>query len=678
MTTRELLCCCGRACDNTAHNYTVLEELERDVHEAGTIGQTLLQRYEGHVAQSSREREKLLLAMESLENNKSALEASNAKIIVENRALLDQLEGLNSAIAESDLHISTLNETLDVTRQELQKLGSLAQKATQLERELTSLESERAQLDIELASSREDKQAATQRWRRAESTIVFLQNQIDMMDQDAIDQSQKNKQTETCMVRLDKTAGGMPSAHPPYDTDTSSTSREKSTKSDGMVISHFVKEILEDNSNLQLGLLELKEMFLESSSEVKTLRARLDLDAETSEDSRLPMKSLQAELYESSDGGGKLETVPELHVHHHYHQPKQNSRRPRRRRFNQTFMLSNRSGTSALPKDNHDATNATDYDGSASADQPSASGYVGHYPRSSVYSARTESSYAASTFSTSPRGFPSIFDSVENVFDSTRATTPASSAPGSPLLPAHHEQSFELRQEMAYGIRQARTPPSHQSDASSAMAGAILRARESHSANITKSDLHQSHGPEAVINARLRRASSQNSLISISGMDIHTTQKRHTRMQACPALLLNTGRLPPTSTSITLSAATAVPQLFDLGMSNEGESSASLLRHQMRARGHDQEASSLRRMGDWVFGKRGRDTLSTDSTDNSGSVIGEEDASLEKDHAAGFRSPGINQPGPIFGMLKPQPAPINVRPTDIDSSLLKETLLGNL
>ena len=271
----ELRCSCGRTtCAFLAHNVTLLEDLERDVHEAGKAGHALLERHEQYIQESSQERARLLSAMDVLEKNKEALEASNARIIEENRNLLDQLEEMNSAVADSDIHISSLKTTLESTQSELQRLNSLAHKATQLEMELTSLESERAKLDVELASNKEDKKSAVQRWRRAESTIGTLQDQIDAMEKEAREERERHEEVLS-RVERQRTVN----LHLSTNTATARASGVAHSGEDavgGGVVTHFVKDILQDNSNLQLGILELKELLLASNSEVTNLRSQLE------------------------------------------------------------------------------------------------------------------------------------------------------------------------------------------------------------------------------------------------------------------------------------------------------------------------------------------------------------------------------------------------------------------
>jgi hypothetical protein len=112
------------------------------------------------------------------------------------------------------------------------------------------------------------------------------------------------------------------------------------------VVSHFVKDILLDNANLQHGILELREMLDNSNEEVGRLRDQLKVHQPVSsspENTTTP--TLQKELEMEAEAEAEAEIMnQELHIHHHYHGPKitknlpkvQASRRPKKKRFSLT------------------------------------------------------------------------------------------------------------------------------------------------------------------------------------------------------------------------------------------------------------------------------------------------------------------------------------------------------
>src|SRR4051812_48853876 len=104
--------------------------------------QALLVRHEAYMVDAERDRLEMSAKIEKLETDKRELEAENAKTIEENRGLLDQLEGLNGTVAESEAHIKALEATLQSTHQELRRLEGLAARTHDLEVQLAQLEQE--------------------------------------------------------------------------------------------------------------------------------------------------------------------------------------------------------------------------------------------------------------------------------------------------------------------------------------------------------------------------------------------------------------------------------------------------------------------------------------------------------------------------------------------------------
>jgi chromosome segregation ATPase len=138
--------------------------------------QNLLYRHEAYVADSERERREMVATIESLERDKMELEAKNAQTIKANRDLLDQLETLNSAVADSDASIQALEDTLRSAEHEIERLNALAARTQILEQQLIDLEREQAYLQTSLDNKMVDERTAIQRWRNAERTIGDLQD----------------------------------------------------------------------------------------------------------------------------------------------------------------------------------------------------------------------------------------------------------------------------------------------------------------------------------------------------------------------------------------------------------------------------------------------------------------------------------------------------------------------
>src|SRR5690242_13472336 len=70
--------------------------------------QALLHRHESYVAEAEENRQRLEASVNALEREKCQVLAENARIVEENRSLLEQLEGLNKAVSESDEHVQSL------------------------------------------------------------------------------------------------------------------------------------------------------------------------------------------------------------------------------------------------------------------------------------------------------------------------------------------------------------------------------------------------------------------------------------------------------------------------------------------------------------------------------------------------------------------------------------------
>ncbi len=75
--------------------------------------QALLVRHEAYMAEAEEERSKLIANVNKLEAENKHLEATNTRIIEENRGLLNQLEDINDTVTESNAQVQTLTTTLN-------------------------------------------------------------------------------------------------------------------------------------------------------------------------------------------------------------------------------------------------------------------------------------------------------------------------------------------------------------------------------------------------------------------------------------------------------------------------------------------------------------------------------------------------------------------------------------
>ncbi|KAH8178091.1 hypothetical protein LIA77_03173 [Sarocladium implicatum] len=337
-----LHCCCGRSdCALLKRNSTVLETVEKDVHTAAQLGQALLARHEAYMADAERDRLDLTSRIERLEHDKQELEAENASKIQENRNLLDQLEALNSTVADSDIKIKSLEASLLSSQQAVRRLESAAARAADAERHLAILEEEQLKLRGELVSTQEESRSHSQRCKEAQRGILNMQDQLERMEKEArleqerhaevVDRMERQREVEK---QLDRAAGRLKGA-----AATKSMAHAKNGAGNN-VVGHFVRDLLEDNANLQLGIAELREMLMNSNDEIQSLREQLEqhqpVDADDNRDvSATP--TLKAELEPEQDTPTANRLSQELHIHHHYHvTPKQELRKPKKKRLGLT------------------------------------------------------------------------------------------------------------------------------------------------------------------------------------------------------------------------------------------------------------------------------------------------------------------------------------------------------
>ena len=238
--------------------------------------QALLARHETYMAEAEEERRKMGAQIDGLESEKRELEASNAKTIEENRYLLNQLEELNNNVADSDAQINALTATLESTRKELTKLSSLAAQASQLEAQLTVMEAEQSGLQGQVTEKVEEAHTNTQRWKSAERTVSALSEQVDHIEKEAREEKDRHAEIVARLERRRTVERELESAAGRLKGAAAATTMGRGNGS-GTVISSFVKDILQDNANLQMGIVELREMLTGSNEEVENLREQMML-----------------------------------------------------------------------------------------------------------------------------------------------------------------------------------------------------------------------------------------------------------------------------------------------------------------------------------------------------------------------------------------------------------------
>lgn len=281
------------------------------------------------MADAERERVELNVRIERLEMDKLELEAENASKIEENRTLLEQLEALNNTLCDSDVKIKGLESSLLSSQQVVRRLEAAANRAADAERHLAMLEDEQEKLLNELRNSKDDARTHAQRFKEAQRGIMDMQDQLERMEEEARQERVRHSEVMERMERqreiekqLDTAAGRLKGA--------AATKSIQEHKNGSKIVGHFVRDLLQDNANLQLGMAELREMLMNSNDEIQSLRDQLMHHQPIPQETSSRASTLRAELEPMLDGPSLSQ---ELHIHHHYHvNPKQEHRKPKKKR----------------------------------------------------------------------------------------------------------------------------------------------------------------------------------------------------------------------------------------------------------------------------------------------------------------------------------------------------------
>ena len=626
------------------------------------------------MVEAEEERQRMSSTIDGLEDERKELEQSNARVIAENRDLLNQLEQLNSQIVDSDIEIQSLNSTLAATRLELQRLTSLTNRAEQLEKQLYEIEIDHAELLAKQSDTEDENRMAIQRWKKAEGTIIYLQDQIDRIEKEAQEERQRHVEVMGRLERrravereLEKAAGRLKGA-----VITKSLNQQPGTN----VVSHFVRDILQDNANLQNGVVELREMLMGSNLEVENLREQLLLHQPV--ESRV--STLKAELSaaevptnEATETG--FDSVPELHVHHHYHASDLTVKWPRKKRPTITSGHFTPGGTLS-PRHRR----SKDWRVSTSSANTILSQTSVTVPtnRWSMQTAQTGYSYAPSSMPSSPRRNSSVFDPMDALFDS-RPSTPDSSVTGSTspmqLMP---EKQFSTLSRGLANHRSVSTPAPLQllqtgqeprSNDLEETSQTLLRSP--HSTILEEPDFASDNvSPDSFALSFSRpvhrRAASHESLFSLS------ESQRPLKSQASQVFDMTSKGFSPIAHSPITARLSAKPTVvhatanaaLDTPSRHQRQNSTlakSLLSQVVSPQDHPTAKKSS---GNWVWSKWGRAPIPTPKSPQT------PQSPLE----AMLRSPGVNQSGWIRGLKPPKPTPSSIQPKKIDREALKDAL----
>lgn len=671
--------------------------------------QALLHRHESYMAEADEDRQRFLTSIDGLEREKRHALAENARIVEENRGLLDQLDGLNQALADSDAHVKTLTATLEKTDAELRKLTVSAARVADLEEQLSLMESEQSKLHETLLSVEEDKRSAVQRWKKAECTLRDLHDQVDKIEKESREERERHTELVQRLERqravereLDGAAGRLKGA--------AAASELGRNQGGTNVVSRFVRDILQDNANLQIGVMELRDMLESSNQEVQSLRDQILSHQPLATEGDEPEQQLPT-LSEELDAKEPTRAPQEFHIHHHYHTPSPKrekgslSRRGKKRRPLQGNLsaLRSASGTHLSPKMRHQRY-PSNSSTSTILSQTSAS--IPPTP-SRRWSSQTPADVSISSSPQSAYRSSSIFDRDWGI-ESSQATSPESTILSSPIIgvctrKGAIEQAYRSLNGLE-DIDQATDGgggddnPDYSNDRM-ALQPAIPEEVED--------SLHAGYADDVFTHTPRCRSASHDSLFSVAGMDIHTpkTSRMGDLHSTLPLRIprriispsLETFSTPPIASTTTITAGREPAKSGD-------RSSKSLLASVVAGTNHDrseavsvvsaesgstdsdatatQKTSSLgRRMGGWVKGRWGAAPVSPNEATPGVSGAASSKASIRKAKARSeyaptltFRFPGVNQSGPIKGLRCPPRPPATVQVESLDEELLKESL----
>ena len=740
--------------------------------------QALLVRHESYVASAESDRKQLLAKMDALEQEKRTLESKNQATIEENRKLLDQLELLNSAVAESESHAESLTEAMQSTERELERLQGLVGHTERLQRQLARLEEEQERLHGEVGVTKDNERAAWQQYQQAQRTILSLHVQIEEIEREV---SEERERHADLLERINRRKA----VETELRASAARLNRAPTHATSSTVVSHFVKDILQDNANMQLGVMELRELLQQSNEEVEKLREQLTEQPSSAELTTAPLRPPLPDL------GVELGTK-ELHVHHHYHAPSPTTEQAVKAPRSHIRRVAKRK-RAQFPHTPHSGLQTPRPSiGSVwrPASPPSSSTILSHttvtVPQQAPIAQRWSVQSNQTGFTTSSSLPSSPFSESDWIFDQpSGALNTDLSRPTSP----ESNGIFSPGQQSRANVRKWNSRVKHGRHASESLSASDLvlglASRASTSCAELAGDAIHTNPPASVLNAvePLSDASSiiheenedqlgtpahnssstsdrrndeeeppdspfdpssfirrerRGSMLSISGMDIHTLSARPSQLFIGGASRRNLSApiVAATSTAFTsavFSSANATAIRPDPNRNGTGSGDASLSKSYLSSVARDEGRRSLAKkpskgilgagksIGGWVFGKWGvaavdldsparprtaaqspapalvasstrSAAVSTASTANTmptlpiainpaisrlkGKATLSPSPSPANASPLKLRPPGVNQFGPIFGFRPEPPTPFKTRvdAAEVDLSALRQGL----
>ncbi|KAK5994766.1 hypothetical protein PT974_03149 [Cladobotryum mycophilum] len=654
------------------------------------VGQALLSRHEAYMAEAERDRMQLNARIERLEQDKEELEAQNAIKIQDNNELAEQLDLLNHTVSEADAKIRSLEATLLSSQQAIRHLEGTAARAAHAERHLKELEEEQERLHGELRSSREEARSHAFRFKEAQRGILDMQDQLDRMEKEARQERERHAETMEKIERQREVEKQLDAAALRLKGAAASKTIKEQKQGSNKTVGNFVRDLLQDNANLQLAIAELREMLFNSNDEIQSLREQLMFHQPMPPtEGTSPASTLKAELEPLLNS---QRVSQEMHVHHHYHiSSKQDGRRPKRKRQGLLPGVfpssSHQPGTSTPGSDRWRSVSSP----AGSTSQPSDDATPTMPIPSGNWNGYSTSSSAVSSVVGSPqsssRGY---FDHA--IPEADPLVSPSTSYdPISPTWRAAHkkrisEASSSSFQSLSVVEGESGVMIAHQSHHRWASTTIREEDEEDQYAD-THMSMHQTRSKtgmtiaeemdhaqseEDVPSPKLRRVISHESIMSLSGgLDIHTLMSRPNQMTLRPlggadAIVTGVNAQPTLSRTYSTRGDAALRNhfaSFQTSRLSTGSTAGDLDSSSQTSR---ESSGSLGRWVGWRPWGVGS-TTPIKPTANEGDFDPK-------------RAPGINQPGTVPGFArywvsqKRKGAPARVTTETIDREALTESL----
>ena len=737
--------------------------------------QALLDRHESYVSESQQEHQRLTAYIEKLEKESTSRQAKSEKIVEENRRLLTQLEDANASLKDRDSHVKGLEALLRDCEVEGRRLNGLCQRTEQLELKILELEKGRMMLVQQAADAEEETRSTIKRWRESEVKVRQLEQETQRIEWDARKDKERYQELITRLEQervLERELGGAEGRLKGAAALRGLNGKAKGTN----VVSHFVRDILQDNANLQAGIVEMRELLQISNEEVQSLRDQI-LQHQPVEDNDAQSLSRSIPLSEQIGWSQSSPKTQAVHVHHHYHAKLgKRERTPTIRRSSRKRTIV---GLGMLPSTPEPSAPTTPIVGPHRFISSPLLPTSLHQPqpirsRWSVQSNTTSSSMASNSSKSYFEQHSSIFDRLEAGEDSSRPTSPESTGfATSPLKfslpPAFREvvsDEFEEEEgesrpvvdlakdkgvvgskDSADSAEQQQTvecqpqeltpkpskilitkqsidssiPPEPPDSALQKDVACEVPSTKPAQIVVVEEPVPQPSLPEQVSDAgwsrsprnyedaetamipALRRTGSHDSLMSISGMDIHIAKRPTPSASKSDSILKGNKAyfaLPPTAARrmpsaqplATVTEYTALSSMRSFSSNSVTTPSAQL---SLPPRSVSSSVAALtgianpptsqsssggftRLVGGWVRGRWGIAPVKSSADLRSSAAPVSTSSSSDSQGVAPFsfpggRMPGINQKGPIAGLRSPQRI-TTVQVTKLNEEGLKDTL----